>query len=76
MLTAHVLSAEALKKSHDMGARAYLPKEKLGEIIPFLEDIVRYDYAPGWRRLLDKLENYFDKTFKPEWKKDAGINYW
>ena len=31
MLTAHALSPEALKKSHDLGARAYLPKDKLGE---------------------------------------------
>ena len=29
MLTAHALSPEALKKSHDLGARAYLPKDKL-----------------------------------------------
>jgi DNA-binding response OmpR family regulator len=36
MLTAHALSPEALKQSMEMGARAYLPKEKLGEIVPFL----------------------------------------
>ncbi len=35
MLTAHALSAEALKKSHDLGARSYLPKDKLGEIVSF-----------------------------------------
>jgi hypothetical protein len=39
MLTAHALNPEALKHSIQMGARAYLPKEKLGEIVPFLEDI-------------------------------------
>jgi DNA-binding NtrC family response regulator len=76
MLTAHALGPEALKKSHDLGARAYLPKDRLGEIVPFLEDIVKYEFAPGWKRLLDKLETYFDRQFKPEWKKDAGINYW
>ena len=37
MLTAHALSPEDLKKSHDMGARAYLPKDKLGEVVPFLK---------------------------------------
>jgi len=68
MLTAHALSAEALKKSHDMGARAYLPKEKLGEIVPFLEDVLQYDAKSGWRRLLEKLENFYDDRFEPDWK--------
>ena len=76
MLTAHALSPEALKKSHDLGARAYLPKDKLGDIVPFLEDILQYEYKSGWRRLLDKLENYFDSQFEPGWKKASGINYW
>ena len=34
MLTAHALSPEALKRSFEMKARAYLPKEKLGEVVP------------------------------------------
>jgi DNA-binding response OmpR family regulator len=76
MLTAHALSPEALKKSHDLGARAYLPKDKLGEIVPFLEDMLKHEYKTGWRRLLDKLENYFDDRFEPGWKGQAGINYW
>jgi len=76
MLTAHALSPEALKKSHDMGARAYLPKEKLGEIIPFLEDVLKYENKTGWKRLLEKLENYFDDQFDPDWKRKSGIGYW
>ena len=76
MLTAHALSPDSLKRSHDAGARAYLPKDKLGEIIPFLEDMLKYEYKSGWTRLLGKLENYFDSQFDPEWKKAAGINYW
>lgn len=76
MLTAHALSPEALKKSHHMGARAYLPKEKLREIIPFLEDVLNYEHKAGWKRLLEKLENYFDDQFDPEWKRISGIGYW
>lgn len=76
MLTAHALSPEALKKSHDLGARAYLPKEKLAEIVPFLEDMLQYEYKSGWKRLLEKLENYFDDQFEEEWKKKSGIVYW
>jgi DNA-binding response OmpR family regulator len=76
MLTAHALTPEALKKSHDLGARAYLPKDKLGELIPFLEDVLQYEYKTGWKRLLSKLEHYFDDQFEPTWKKESGINYW
>ncbi len=76
MLTAHALSPEALKKSHDLGARAYLPKDKLGEILPFLEDVLTQEYKTGWKRLLEKLENYFEDQFEPDWKRKSGINYW
>ena len=76
MLTAHALSPEALKKSHDLGARAYLPKDKLGEIVPFIEDVLKYEHKTGWKRLLDKLENYFDDQFEPDWKRKSGISYW
>ena len=69
MLTAHALSPEALKRSMEMGARAYLPKEKLGEIVPFLEDILEYDTPAGWNRLFDKLGGFFDDRFGPNWKK-------
>jgi DNA-binding response OmpR family regulator len=76
MLTAHALSSEALKKSHDMGARAYLPKDKLGELIPFLENVLKDEYKTGWKCLLDKLEPDFDRTLGHNWKTNAGITYW
>jgi CheY-like chemotaxis protein len=75
MLTAHALSPEALKKSIELGARAYLPKGKLGEIVPFLEDVLTYEYAPGWKRLYDKLKEYFDSEFESDWEKKTGLNW-
>jgi CheY-like chemotaxis protein len=69
MLTAHALTPEALKRSFEMGARAYLPKEKLGEIVPFLEDMLKYEYLPGWKRLLEKLEEFFNERWGQYWKK-------
>ena len=75
MLTANVLKAEALKKSHDMGARAFLPKDKLGELIPFLEDVLVHEHKSGWERLLDKLGDYFDDRFGSEWKKKYPFSY-
>jgi CheY-like chemotaxis protein len=75
MLTAHALIPEALKQSFERKARAYLPKEKLGEIVPFLEDIVRYEYRPGWKRLLERLKDLFDAKFTPGWEAKIGLNW-
>jgi len=63
MLTAHALSQENLKRSYDMGARAYLPKQKLGEIVPFLEDVLQYDFEPGWNSIMGQLRDVFDELF-------------
>ena len=76
MLTAHALNPEALKKAHDMGARAYLPKDKLGELVPFLENVLKYEYKTGWKRLIDKLGPDFDIVLGPNWKTKSGITYW
>jgi len=69
MLTAHALTPEALKRSIELGARAYLPKEKLGEIVPFLEDVLTYEYLPGWKRLLSKMERFFNARWGDYWKR-------
>jgi DNA-binding NtrC family response regulator len=69
MLTAHALYPEALKRSIEMKARAYLPKEKLGEVVPFLEDVLKYDDLAGWSRLMKKLEEYFNSRWGRAWKK-------
>ncbi len=75
MLTAHALTPEALKRSFEMKARAYLPKEKLGEVVSFLEDAFKYEYLPGWKRLMKRLENYFKERWGEYWQK-AEANFW
>jgi len=74
MLTAHALSPEALKQSLEMGARAYLPKEKLGEIVPFLEVVLLYDYLPGWKRLL-KSWKIFSCPLGERWEQTEA-DFW
>ncbi len=69
MLTAHALSPEALKQSIDQGARAYLPKDQLGRIAPFLEDVLTLSYESAWITTLKKLSGTFGKRFGPEWRK-------
>ena len=75
MLTAHALNPDALKRAFEAKARAYLPKEKLGEVVPFLEDVLRYDYLPGWKRLLENLKGFFDSRFESDWEKKTGLNW-
>jgi CheY-like chemotaxis protein len=75
MLTAHALSPEALKRSLELGARAYLPKEKLGEIVPFLEDVLTQEFVPGWVRLYQKLKGFFDQKFESDWEKKTGLDW-
>jgi len=75
MLTAHALTPEALKRSIEMGARAYLPKEKLGEIVPFLEDVMAYEYLPSWKRLLMKLEGFFNARWGERWQ-ESDEKFW
>jgi CheY-like chemotaxis protein len=75
MLTAHSLNPESLKRSIEMKARAYLPKDKLGEIVPFLETVLEEEYLPGWSRLMRKLEKYFDSQWGKSWKKSEE-DFW
>jgi len=74
VLTANALNPEALKRSFEMKARAYLPKEKMGEIVPFLEDVLMYEYLPGWKRHYEKLKGFFDKKFESDWEKKTGFD--
>jgi CheY-like chemotaxis protein len=65
MLTAHALNPEALKRSYDKKAQAYVPKEKLGEIVPLLERMFDYELPPGWKYVMRGLEGYFNEKFTP-----------
>jgi DNA-binding NtrC family response regulator len=68
MLTAHALSPEALKKSIKLGAVSFLPKEQMSQLKPFLEDVVLGTRKQVWAKLFDRLGDYFDKRFGPDWK--------
>jgi CheY-like chemotaxis protein len=75
MLTAHALTPEALKRSIELKANSYLPKEKLGEIVPFLEDVLTYEYGPAWKRLFGKLKGFFDVRFGADWENTVGSDW-
>lgn len=68
MLTAHALNPEALKRSIEMGAKAYLPKTCLPDIVPFLDDVLRLSYKSVWRKVIDQVSTLFDIRFGPDWR--------
>jgi len=68
MLTAHALTADALKKSIKLGAVSFLPKDKIYELPYFLEEVVLGKGRPIWNKLFDRLGSYFDDRFGYDWK--------
>lgn len=71
MLTAHALSPDNLVRSIESGAHAYVPKDKLVDIASFLVDIIAAKAAggKGGHRWLTRLKPFFDRKFKPGWRK-------
>jgi CheY-like chemotaxis protein len=67
ILTAHALNAETLKKSMKLGAVVFLPKEKMTELRPFLEEVILSGGKPVWKKFFHKLEDYFSRRFGPDW---------
>jgi DNA-binding response OmpR family regulator len=75
MLTAHAVNPEALKKSIELGARAYLPKDFLPSLVPFLEDVLKLSYQSVWKKTLDQLASLFDSRFGSDWRKSEE-HFW
>jgi DNA-binding response OmpR family regulator len=68
MLTAHALTADALKESIKLGAVSFLPKEMMAELDTYLVDVITGSKKMVWKNLLDKLSDYFDRQFGADWK--------
>lgn len=70
MLTAHALSAQDLKRSIEMGARAYIPKERMIDIAAFLEDVLTVEHGSGLKRMFQRLGGFFSARFGSMWMED------
>jgi DNA-binding NtrC family response regulator len=69
MLTAHAATPEALKKSIQLGAVSFLPKDHITELTELLEDVVRGGGKRlWWMKSYDQLSGYFDDRFGADWK--------
>jgi DNA-binding response OmpR family regulator len=70
MLTAHALSPDNLKKSIELGADAYIPKDKMVDISLYVEDVLisRQDKRKNNFKWYTKLRPLFDEFFGEGWK--------
>jgi DNA-binding response OmpR family regulator len=68
MLTAHAATPNAIKKSIELGARAYLLKDELADVPAFLEDVLQLNYQEVWKKSLETTGVVFGKKFGPEWR--------
>lgn len=77
MLTAHALSPENLKKSVQLGAGAYIPKERMVDIAGYLAEMIEtaqlWDgVSCGW---FTRLRSFFDREFGTGWT-DKDRAFW
>ena len=70
MLTAHGLNPDNLVGSIKLGAKSYIPKEKMSDIDIFLKDIFlaqkeKIEKSSNW---FVRLNSFFDKRFGSGWQ--------
>ncbi len=77
MLTAHALSPESLKTSIEMGANAYVPKDRLADLAGFAADVLTAGKkgAPLSQNWFSLLKPVFDKLFGENWR-DPEKEFW
>ena len=77
MLTAHALNPDALIKSIQTGAQAYIPKEKMSDIDLYLAEMLQAR-AQGVTRQANwyaRLKSFFDNQFGPDWR-ESNPDFW
>ena len=67
MLTAHAFSSEDLKRSITLGARAYIPKERMADMPAFLADVISLGHRSSLKKMFQRLGGLFDKRFGSRW---------
>ena len=68
MLSAHSVTPMDLKKSIELGAIFFMPKEHISQLPEFLEGIVLDSSKSVWMKLFDWLGDYYNRRFGVDWK--------
>lgn len=77
MLTARALNPANVAKSFNEGAAYYVPKEKMSEIVTYLNDVLEAKESGSitWRTWMDRFVLYFNEKFGPNWQ-DEDEGFW
>ena len=75
MLTANAMTPDNVVKSYKEGAASFVPKEEMANITTFLIDIFEAEEKGKslWWRWFDRLADYFDNKFGPDWQEKHGF---
>ena len=75
MLTANAMTPDNVVKSYEEGAASFVPKEEMVNITTFLIDIFEAEEKGKslWWRWFDRLADYFEKKFGPDWQEKHGF---
>ena len=72
MLTAHAFSPDNLKKSIELGADAYVPKDKMVDIAMYVDDVLASKKSKGRKessgKWYAKLQPLYNEIFGDGWK--------
>jgi len=73
MLTAHALTHEALTRSAELGAKGFVPKEKITQLRKLLEVMLLEGGKDAWKEVIYQFEPFFNKKFGLDWKKRLSL---
>ncbi len=69
MLTAHSATPESLKKSIELGAAGFLPKEYITELKSLLEEVVTGGGKRfWWMKSFERTGDFFNNRYGSDWK--------
>jgi nucleotide-binding universal stress UspA family protein len=73
MLSAHAVTAEAIKKCARLGAVFFLPKERMMDLPAFIEEVVVTGGRPLWNSMLERLNFFFEKRLGRDWERTKDL---
>ena len=70
MLTAHAFTPEDTVKSHQEGAALYVPKDRMVDIVTYLDDVLEAEQKgkTTWWRWIERFADLYDQKFQKDWQ--------
>jgi CheY-like chemotaxis protein len=70
ILTAHAFDIENTKKAYFQNAAYFVPKDKLGNISDYVDDVLnnKKDGKSRWEKWLNRFGKFYDKRFGLDWR--------